>query len=512
MTIYNFNLLVGYVSTGVDYAQAYRAQMLRGICDQKFVFLEVPQHRELEYYNRIGIREEEILVLPFWFVNAQNIYPSLTFDKVKEKVLSDDSEYEFIEEEGKRRFCRADQGKSIIFYLTEQGYVYLVEYYFQNTLIRKDHYSDRLLFTEYLKPIISKLNAFVKTFQIDYYNEEGVIGLQEFRTKEGSIYAFPDLAGLTSLELLEYFVRLNRFSDDDVLLLDRINPHFPVLMKYKGNARMVFFMHSKLTFADYSDSHHWKGVNYEYTDLVRNADRFDAILTSTQEQADEVREWFLKEYGRRVKTYAIPVGGMRDLTGPADNRKKHGLVSVSRLDHRKRIDLLIKAVAKARESIPDLTLDIFGEGPEKKRYEDLIAEYGARDYICLKGYVRNFNGYAMYEGYISASLWETFGLTLLEAMSGGLALIGLDVPYGNRCMIHDGQNGFIVPFKDGQPDEVTVKGLADAIIKLLKNDDLSRFSSCSYQEAVKYSPQDIRKKWIQMLNETGAGNIDHITG
>ena len=512
MTIYNFNLLVGYESTGVDYAQAYRAKILRGVCGQKYVFLEVPGCRELEYYSRIGIAENEMMVVPLWFVGAEDIFPSLTFEMVKERVLPDDSGYAFIDEKRIKCFSRADQGKSILFYLTEKGFVYMTEYYFMNMLIRRDHYSDRLLFTEYLKLENGEKNFYVRVCQIDYYNKDSRVGLKEFRTKEGRIYVFPDHSSCTPLQLLEAFMHNIRLSDSDILLLDRTSPHLPVLLRCRGKARLLFFMHSKLTFSDYSDSHHWKGINYEYTDLVRNAGCFNAILTSTEEQAEEVREWFLKEYGQKVKTFAIPAGGMKKLTVPDKERKKHGLVTVSRLDHRKRIDLLIKAVVEARRSIPDLTLDIYGKGPRKSYYEDLIAEFGANEYICLKGYVPNFDRYGGYDGYISASLWETFGLTLLEAMSSGLSLIGLDVPYGNRCFIQDGQNGFLVPFKDGQPDEVTVKGLADAIEKLYEIDDLSGFSSYSYSEAEKYSFQEIRKKWIHMLNETGAGEIDRITG
>lgn len=509
--IYNFNLLIGYESTGVDYAQAYRAQLLRTLCSQKYVFLNVPRYRELEYYTRIGIRENEILVLPLWFVNAENVFPSMTFDTVKEMILPDDSGYEIIVEERVKKYRRADQGKSVIFYLTDQGFVYMVEYYFMNMLIMRNHYSNRLLFTEYLKLEKNDTHVYAKVCQVDYYNKEGLVGLEEFHTRDGVVYVFPGLPGFTTLRLLEYFMRLNEFSESDVFLLDRVTPHLPVLLKYKGNAKLAFYMHSKLTFDDYSDSHHWKGINYEFTDMVRNADHFDAIITSTQEQADEVREWFRKEYGYSVKTFAIPAGGMKELTFPSESRKKHGLVTVSRLDYRKRVDLLIKAAVEARKSIPDLTLDIYGKGPRQSDYANLIEEYGAGDYICLKGYVRNFNGYAQYEGYISASLWETFGLTLLEAMSGGLALIGLDVPYGNRCLIRNGQNGFIVSYKDGQADEVTIRALTDAIIKLFKNDDLNRFSSYSYNEAEKYSSDEITKKWARMLKETGVKDIDRIT-
>ena len=512
MTIYNFNLLIGYVSTGVDYAQAYRAQILDTVCDQKYIFLDVPQYRELEYYSRIGISQDQILALPFWFAGARNIFPSLPYEVVKEKIIPDKTEYSFIDDEKVKSFCEPEPGKSIIFHLTDEGFVYMVEYYFKNTLIRKDHYSDRLLFSEYMMVQKDSSKAYVSVCQIDYYDQEGNTCLKEYRTKEGRIYSLPDLSRYTTIQLLEKYLCLNTFSDSDVFLLDRTSPHLQVLLKNKGNAKMVFFMHSKLTFSDYSDSHHWKGINYEYSDLVRSAAQFDAILVSTEEQADEVQNWFFNEYGIYVNTCAIPAGGMKDLSFPTEQRKRHGLVTVSRLDHRKRIDLLIRTIVEARKSIPDLTLDIYGEGPAKEKYAAIISEYGAEEFVSLKGYIPNFDKYAQYEGYISASLWETFGLTLLEAMSGGLPLIGLDVPYGNRCFICDGRNGFLVPYENGQSDETTVNGLAAAIQKLYEKDDLSVFSLYSYSEAAKYTIQEIRKKWVRLLKEIGVRDIDCITG
>lgn len=512
MTIYNFNLLVGYVSTGVDYAQAYRAKILRDVCDQKYVFLNVPQYRELEYYSRIGIAENEIFVLPFWFVKAGSIFPSLPFEEVKTEIVSDDSDYAFVEEKNRKIFRRAEQGKSIVFHLTEEGFVHLVEYFIGNTLIRKDHYSDRLLFTEYLRMEKESARAYMKVGRIDYYKGDGAVGLREFRTKEGKIYCLPNRTRCTPNQFLALFLRRKTFAADDVLPLDRTHPHLSALMRYKGEAKIVFFMHSKLTFADYSDLHHWKGVNYEYTDLVRSGGRFDAILTSTEEQAEEVREWFRKERGCAVKTFAVPAGGVEKVIPASEHRKRHALVTVSRLDHRKRIDLLVKAVVMARRSIPDLTLDIYGDGPRKGEYERLIAECGAKEYISLKGYVQNFDRYAQYDGYISASLWETFGLTLLEAMSAGLPLIGLDVPYGNRAFIRDGQNGFLVPFEDGQEDPVTVRGLADAVVRLYAAEDPEQLRLCSCREAAQYTMQEIREKWLCLFREIGVEEIDRITG
>lgn len=55
MTIYTFNLLVGFEPNGVDVAQASRAKMLRGLgVAAKFVFTTWPTPEKLAYYLSLG--------------------------------------------------------------------------------------------------------------------------------------------------------------------------------------------------------------------------------------------------------------------------------------------------------------------------------------------------------------------------------------------------------------------------------------------------------------------------
>ena len=49
--------------------------------------------------------------------------------------------------------------------------------------------------------------------------------------------------------------------------------------------------------------------------------------------------------------------------------------------------------------------------------------------------------YEKYTAYVAASTSEGFGLSLLEAVGSGLAMIGFDVPYGNPTFIDNKENG-----------------------------------------------------------------------
>ncbi|MDQ7228955.1 hypothetical protein RCH97_07600, partial [Staphylococcus aureus] len=49
MTIYNINFGIGWASSGVEYAQAYRAKLLRRTNqDTKFVFLDFIQSENIQ--------------------------------------------------------------------------------------------------------------------------------------------------------------------------------------------------------------------------------------------------------------------------------------------------------------------------------------------------------------------------------------------------------------------------------------------------------------------------------
>jgi len=79
MTIYTFNLLVGFEPNGVDVAQASRAKMLRGLgVAAKFVFTTWPTPEKLAYYLSLGHRDEELLFAHLTFTDQQNTVPQKT--------------------------------------------------------------------------------------------------------------------------------------------------------------------------------------------------------------------------------------------------------------------------------------------------------------------------------------------------------------------------------------------------------------------------------------------------
>jgi len=121
-------------------------------------------------------------------------------------------------------------------------------------------------------------------------------------------------------------------------------------------------------------------------------------------------------------------------------------IHVGRMAAEKNYPLLFRAYAAMRRANPACRFVLAGEGPLKRALmrdhpECVFAGFFPRDEIGRY--------YASADIYIHASLTETFGNVLTEAMSSGLAVAGFDYAAA-RMFIRDGENGLAAPC--GSPD------------------------------------------------------------
>ena len=107
--------------------------------------------------------------------------------------------------------------------------------------------------------------------------------------------------------------------------------------------------------------------------------------------------------------------------------------------------------------------------------------------------------YKNYEGYLSASTSEGFGLTLMEAIGSGLPIIGFDVRYGNQNFIDQGLNGYKLPYLIGMERARRQEKLVQAIVKLCTEDDIESFSKHSYEKAKQYLTEEVELKWKKLV-------------
>lgn len=263
------------------------------------------------------------------------------------------------------------------------------------------------------------------------------------------------------------------------------------ILELQSPAKLGFVFHSEHEFEN-------GGLYYEYYYIFKYAQRFDFFITATEAQKAVLETTLHKQGLDNATIYALPVGHLDSLSYPDGQRKPLSLITASRLDPRKRLDLAIRAVALAHDKVPNLHFDIYGKGVEQENLEHLIDDLGAGSYIHLRGHANLQKIYPQYELYVTTSQWETFGLTLMEAAGAGLALVGFDARYGNPTFIKDGKNGYLVPYDETMDEDLLVSDMADKIVAVLEG-NLESMHQASYDLAKKYLKPEILEAWRKLL-------------
>ncbi len=120
------------------------------------------------------------------------------------------------------------------------------------------------------------------------------------------------------------------------------------------------------------------------------------------------------------------------------------VIHVGRMAAEKNYPLLLKAYRAMREANPACRFVLAGEGPLKASLmrqtpDSVFAGFFSRSEIGRY--------YASADIYVHASLTETFGNVLTEAMASGLAVTGFDYAAA-RKFVKDGETGLSVPVAD----------------------------------------------------------------
>jgi glycosyltransferase involved in cell wall biosynthesis len=144
------------------------------------------------------------------------------------------------------------------------------------------------------------------------------------------------------------------------------------------------------------------------------------------------------------------------------------IVTLAGLHAHKGIQDLIEAFAMVRKSVPDLSMHILGEGPERSRLKMQAARLNCDDCSYFEGFVEDPRSYlAQADIFVLPSHREAFGLSLAEAREAGCAMIGTSVG-GIPEVLERGRCGTLVPA--GNPLE-----LGRILVELLTDEELLRF-------------------------------------
>jgi glycosyltransferase involved in cell wall biosynthesis len=136
------------------------------------------------------------------------------------------------------------------------------------------------------------------------------------------------------------------------------------------------------------------------------------------------------------------------------------LLCVARLAPQKGVDVAVRALV----DLPDATLLVLGEGPERSGLESLARELGANARVVLPGRVGDVAAlYRRADVIVHPARWEGFGLAMLEGMLAAKPVVAARAASAPELVV-DGETGFLVTPDD--PD-----ALAAAITAALDRRD-----------------------------------------
>ncbi len=171
-------------------------------------------------------------------------------------------------------------------------------------------------------------------------------------------------------------------------------------------------------------------------------------------------------------------------------KKPKRFLYVGRLSKNKQVDLLLKTFGELKKLGRDFELRLVGPDFENlsEELKRLAEELNIKKQVVFLGEISDKQLAAEFLSarfFVSASRYEAFGISTIEAMAAGCVPIVSDIP-SFRHFISDGKDGFLVDFTDCKKTAVRI----NQIVK--KKAD---FSSKARKSAKRFSWKQKAKEW-----------------
>ncbi len=232
--------------------------------------------------------------------------------------------------------------------------------------------------------------------------------------------------------------------------LDRVNIHAGpggvLCVRRLPVPLIVTCHHTYLQQISHLRAQFWKAVFLPFEKRTyRLADRIVAVSQATKDAL--VERYGIAADKVTVIRNAVDTERFRPL-GLA--KERHCLLYLGRIDRRKGIDFLIRSMPRVRERIPDVQLLVGGKGSSLDKMKALVRRLRLESNVTFLGFVADDQLNALYnraQCLVVPSVFEGFGITVIEALAAGTRVVGTDAD-GIREILQGGESGRLVPYGD----------------------------------------------------------------
>ena len=230
---------------------------------------------------------------------------------------------------------------------------------------------------------------------------------------------------------------------------------------------------------------------------IRVRDRAFRICDGIVFQTKRAMDYYPED--DRKKGVVIPnaIGNKLVYEAKAPKTRTKKICAMGRLHPQKNYPLLLHAFAEILKAHPDYTLEIYGEGPEKARLQELCSELGIDASVKFQGSQPDaVLKIADASCYVLSSLYEGMPNALMEAMAIGLPCVSTDCPNGPAELIENGKNGLLVPSDDKD-------ALVAAIGKMIDDPAFAKTCSENARTVLELYSIDVNaKKYLKFIQNT----------
>ena len=228
-------------------------------------------------------------------------------------------------------------------------------------------------------------------------------------------------------------------------------------------------------------------------------EKSDAIVSLTEGDS--------KEWNADCKRKFVIPNSIPEIPPATSPRTAQRAISAGRLTKEKAFHRMIAAWMKVYRIHPEWQLDIYGEGEEKKVLLHTINALGLEGVVRIHPFSTDLEQEFLDSSmFLLSSLYEGFGLVLIEAMACGLPCIAFDCPYGPGEIIHHNKDGVLLPdFDKLSTDAHELWTMAWSVNKLISNPSLrEKLGNAARENAKRFLPDKVMTKWIDLFNQLAA--------